>query len=82
MKEGQSGWVLQAVISRTSFRRIPRNGKYYFTMMSLHMNNQYAEKRGIGKNLLLAVCTVMLLEQVDLVAGDFNGAAVATTVRQ
>ena len=40
MKEGQSGWVLQAVISRASFRRIPR-----------------------------------LQEQVDMVAGDFDGAA-------
>ena len=34
VKEGQSDWVLQAVISRASFRRIPRNGKSYFTMMS------------------------------------------------
>ena len=32
-------------------------------------------KRGIAKILLLAVRTVMLQEQVDMVAGDFNGAA-------
>ena len=33
------------------------------------------KKRGIGKNSLLAIRTVMLQEQVDMVAGDFNGAA-------
>ena len=76
MKEGQPSWVLQAVISRASFpRRIPRGGQSYFTMMSLHINNQYAKKRGIAKKMLLTVRTVMHQEQVDMVAGDFNGAA-------
>ena len=75
MREAQSGWVLQAVISRASFRRIPRNGKSCVTVVSLHTNNHFAKKGGIGKNLLLAVRTVMLQEQVDMVAGDFNGAA-------
>ena len=73
MREEQSGWVLQAVISRAW--RIPRNGKSYFTMMSLHINNAYAKKRGIAKNLLVTVRTVMHQQQVDLVAGDFTGAA-------
>ena len=75
VKEGQSGWVLQAVISRAPFRRIPRNGNSDFTMMSLHINNKYAKKRGIVQNLLLAMRTVMHQEQDDMVAGDFNGAA-------
>ena len=44
-------------------------------MMSLHINNHYAKKRCIGKKLMLTVCTVMLQEHVDMVAGDFNGAA-------
>ena len=44
-------------------------------MMSLHFNNQFDKKRGIDKNLLSAVRTVLLQEQVDMVAGDFNGAA-------
>ena len=43
-------------------------------MMSLHMNNHFAEKRGIGRKLPLTVCTVMLQERVDLAAGDINGA--------
>ena len=39
VKEGQSGWVLQAVISRASFWRIPCNGKSCFTMMSPTFTN-------------------------------------------
>ena len=69
VKEGQSGWVLQ---TSEGYRA---NGKSYFTMMSLHTNNHFAEKRGIDKNLLITVRTVMLQEQVYVVAGDFNGAA-------
>ena len=74
-KERQSGWVLQAVISRASFRGLPRKGKSFFTMMSQYINNRFAKKRGIGQKLLLTVRTVMLQEHVDMVAGDFNGAA-------
>ena len=44
VKEGQSGWVFQAVFSRAFFRRIPRNGKSYFTMMSLHINKQLCQE--------------------------------------
>ena len=35
----------------------------------------YAKKRSFGKKLLLTVRAVMLEEHVDVVAGDFNGAA-------
>ena len=73
--QGESGWVQQGVISRVSFRRLPHSGKSFFTMMSLHINNQLAKKRGIGKKLLLTVRAAMPVEHVDLVAGDFNGAA-------
>ena len=47
-------------ISRASFRRIPRNGKSYFTMMSLRINNHFAKKRGIDKNFTITVRAVML----------------------
>ena len=43
--------------------------------VSLHINNNYAEKRGIRWKLLLPIRAVMLDENVNLVAGDFNGAA-------
>ena len=72
--EGESGWVIQGVFSRASFRRQPPDLPT-FTVMSLHINNNHAKKRGIGKNLLLTIRAMMLDEQVDLVAGDFNGAA-------
>ena len=75
VREGETGWVFQAVVSSAAFRRVRRSGKPNFTMMSLHINNQYAKKRGIAKNVLLAVRTVLRQEQIDFVAGDFNGAA-------
>ena len=65
--EGESGWVIQGVFSRASFRRQP-HGLLFFTVMSLHINNNYAKKRGIGKKLLLTIGAMMLDEQVDLVA--------------
>ena len=37
-------------------------------MMSLHINSHFVKKRGIGKNLLITVRTVMFQEQVDMVA--------------
>ena len=73
--EGELGCVIQGVLSRASFRRQPLSDQKSFTVMSLHINNNYAKKRGIGKKLLLTIRAVMLDEQVDLVAGDFNGAA-------
>ena len=50
-------------------------GQVLLYHVSLHTNNHCDEKRGVGKNLLLTVRTVMLQEQVDMVAGDFTGAA-------
>ena len=42
--------------------------------MSLHINNNFAKKRDIGKKLLLTIRAIMQDEHVDLVACDFNGA--------
>ena len=42
-------------VTRCHFRRQPRNGQKFFTIMSLHINNQYAKKHGIGKKLLLTI---------------------------
>ena len=67
--------MIQGVISRASFRRQPLSGQKTFTVMSLHINNSFAKKRGIGKKLILTIGAVMLEEHVDVVAGDFNGAA-------
>ena len=70
--EGDSGWVLQGVLSRASFRRQPHSGQKSLTVIT---NNSYAKKRGIGKKLILTIRAVMLDEEVDLVAGDFIGVA-------
>ena len=53
--EGKSGWVMQGVVSKAAFRRQPRDGQQTFTVMSLHINNNYAKKHGIGKKLLLTI---------------------------
>ena len=58
--EGDPSWAIQGVISRASFRQQQRGGKPFFTVTSLHINNNYAKKRGIGKKLLLTMRAVML----------------------
>ena len=73
VREGESGWVTEGVLSRASFRRQPPSGQKSFTVMSLHISNIYDKKRGIGKKLILTIRAVMLAGKVDLVAGDFNG---------
>ena len=73
--EGEQGWVLQGVLSRAIFRRPPVSGQKYFTVLSLHISNIYAKKKGIAKKLILTLRAVMISQEVDLVAGDFNGTA-------
>ena len=73
--EGEQGWVLQAVLSRASFRRPPTSGQVTFTVLSLHINNIYDKKKGIAKKFILAIRAIMISQQVDVVAGDFNGTA-------
>ena len=51
VREGEAGWVFLAAVSRAAFRRVPRNSKPFFTMMSLRINNHYAKRRGIAKNV-------------------------------
>ena len=73
--ERDSGWVLLGVLSRASFRRQHLNDQKTFSVLSLHINKVYAKERGIGKKPILAVRTVMLEENEDLVADNFHGAA-------
>ena len=65
--EGEQGWVMQGVLSRASFRR-PRNQrtKVTFTVLSLHIDNMYAKKKGIAKKLILTIRAIMISQQVDL----------------
>ena len=73
--EGEQGWVLQGVLSRASFRRSTVSGQKFFTVLSLHISNVYAKKKGIAKKIIQAVRALMISQDIDLVAGDFNGTA-------
>ena len=73
--EGEQGWVSQGVLSRAIFHRPPVSGQKYFTMLSLQISNIYAKKKGSAKKLILTLRAIMISQEVDLVAGDFNGTA-------
>ena len=45
-----------------------------FTVLSLHISNIYA-KKDIAKKLILIIRAIMIGQQIDLVASDFNGTA-------
>ena len=73
--EGEHGWVLQGVLSRASFRRAAASSQKVFTVLSLHINNTYAEKKGVAKKIIRTNRALMISQDIDLVAGDSNGAA-------
>ena len=68
--EGEQGWVMQGLLSRASFRRPPLSGQKTCTVLSLHISNIHAKKRGIAKELILTLRAIMISQEVDLVAGD------------
>ena len=53
--------------------RVPRNGNSCFTMMSLHINNHFAKRRGIATNVLFAVRTLYVRNKVKWLLGGING---------
>ena len=71
--EGEQGWVLQGVLSRASFRRAAATGQKVFTVLSLHISNIYAKKKGIAKKFIQTLRAIMISQEVDLAAGDSNG---------
>ena len=73
--DGEQGWVLQGVLSRASFRRAAASGQKFFTVLSLHISNIYAKKKGIAKKIIQTLRAMMISQDVDLVAGDFSGTA-------
>ena len=50
-------------------------GQKYFTVLSPHISNIYAKKKGIAKKLHLTLHAILISQEVDLIAGDFNGTA-------
>ena len=71
--EGEQGWVVQGVHSLAIFRLPAVSGHKYFTVLYLHFSNIYAKKNGIAKKLILILRAIVICQEVDLVAGDFNG---------
>ena len=45
------------------------------TLLSLQITNTYAKKKGITRKLILTLRATMISQEVDLVAGDYNGTA-------
>ena len=50
-------------------------GQKVFTVLSLHLSNIYAKKKGVAMNIIQTLRAIMISQEVDLVAGDFNGTA-------
>ena len=71
---------MQGVLSRASFRRSAVSGQKFFTVLSLHISNIYAKKKGTAKKLIQTLRAVMISQEGDLVAGDFNGTACLTAI--
>ena len=57
--EGEQGCVSQGVLSRALFRSPPVSGQKYFTVLSLHISNIYAKKKGIAKKLILTLRAII-----------------------
>ena len=72
---GEQGWVLQGVLSRAIFRRPPESGQKYFTVLSLHISNIYAKKKGIAKKLILTLRKLTWLQVGDLMVPHSDTAA-------
>ena len=51
------------------------SGQRFFTVLSLDISNIYAKTKGNAKKLILTLRAIMISQEVDLVAGDFNGTA-------
>ena len=75
--EGEHGWVLQGVLSRASFRRAAASVQKVFTVLSLHISNIYAKKRGIAQKIIQTIRGLMIFQNIDFVVGDFNGTGLA-----
>ena len=72
--EGEQGWVLQGILSRPSFRRPPVGSNTLWCCLFI-LATSTPRKRGIARKLILTIRAIMIGQQIDVVAGDFNGTA-------
>ena len=73
--EGDQGWFYKVFFHVPHFVEPQSSGQKFFTVLSLHVSNIYAKKKGIAKKLIQTLRAIMISQEVDLVAGDFNGTA-------
>ena len=73
--KGEHGWVCKAFCHVPFFRRAAASGQKVFTVLSLYISNIYAKKKGIAKKIIQTLRAIFISQDVDLVAGDFNGTA-------
>ena len=65
----------QGVLSRASSRRAAASGQKVITVLPLQISNIYAKRKGIAKNIIQTLRAIRISQDIDLVAGDFNGTA-------
>ena len=72
--EGDQGRVMQGVLSHAPFRRSPLSGQKTYGVVSTY--KQYLRtKKEYCKKLILTIRAIVIGQQTDLVASDFNGTA-------
>ena len=65
----------KAFFARASFRRAAASGLKVFSVLSLHFSNIYAKKKNVAKKIIQTIRAIMISQDIDLVAGDFNDTA-------
>ena len=73
--EGEQEWVMQAVLSRASFRRSPVRGQKYFIVLSQHIRKHLRQTEWRRQEAHSHPSCHDDSQEVDLVACDFNGTA-------
>ena len=74
--EREHGWVLQDALSRATFRRAAPSGQKVFTVLSTAYRAIFMPiKKGFAKNIIQTLRAIRISQDIDFVAGDFNGTA-------
>ena len=74
--EGEQGWAMQGVLSRASFRRAAGSqwSEVLYCVVPAHQQHLRQEK-SIAKKIIQTIRAIMISQDINLVAGDFNGTA-------
>ena len=68
--------ALRGVCTRARLRRVPfNNGRAQSWYLCIHISNHVAKLRSVATDVLLAIREFVVQEEIDFIAGDFNGTA-------